>query len=69
LNRLLRYAYLSSVTVVFAVHSPFMVRKSGFIFSDSLSNSILFSSAHCYHVYGKPILITGYHTPLNMEWY
>jgi hypothetical protein len=32
-------------------------------------NSILFSSSHCFLVWGKPILFSGDHKPLNMEWY
>jgi hypothetical protein len=32
-------------------------------------NSILFSTADCFLVYGNPSLLSGNHTPLNMEWY
>jgi hypothetical protein len=30
---------------------------------------ILFSSADCFLDFGKPIILSWDHTPLNMEWY
>jgi hypothetical protein len=40
----------------------------GFFFQIPSHISSIFSSAHCFLVLGKPILLSRNHTPLSMEW-